>query len=295
MNKFFEVIKKNWAFLILIAIAVKYFFGGILTYRTSFSNLSETSAPSIGMVTKDSFLPANQYAPVDTQNRIVLKDTNLSLQVENVSKVIIEVEETASKLGGFMVDSSLSTPEGASSGSITVRVPSNRRLEALKSFRKMAVKVVSENITGQDVTDEYVDLDARLAVLNTTKVKFETILSSAVRIEDMLNVQRELINLQSQIDQLVGQQKYLQQSAKLSRITVSLSTDELALPYAPDNAWRPGVVFKTAVRTLIGSLRDIISAVIWVVVYSPFWLPLLLGLWYLKRHRLFIFSSPPKN
>jgi len=227
----------------------------------------------------------NEVAPSESEDRLVIRDTNLSLLVESVEEEIEKIEQIAVRLGGFMVESSLSVPEGAASGSIVVRVPEDKRAEALDKFRGLAVKVVNERVQGRDVTDQYEDIEARLEVLYKTKVKFEAILEKAGEIPDLLQVQRELVSLQRQIDNLKGRQKYLAQSAKLTKIVVYLSTDELALPYTPDKVWRPKVVFKMAVRSLVGSLRGGADLLIWSLVYSPVWLIALGGIWWWRRRR----------
>jgi hypothetical protein len=108
-------------------------------------------------------------------------------------------------------------------------------------------------------------------------------LEKAEKVQDILQVQRELINLHQQIDNLKGKQKYLQSNAQMAKVTVYLSTDELALPYSPTHPWRPKVIFKQAVRSLIGTVRLAGTAFIWVGVYSIIWLPLLLVAWLIKR------------
>jgi len=133
--------------------------------------------------------------------------------------------------------------------------------------------VVSETVSGRDVTDEYVDIEARVATLLKTKAKFEEILAKAEKVQDILEVQRELINLQDQIDNFKGQQNYLEKSAQVSRVTIYLATDELALPYVPAEVWRPQVIFKQAVRSLIVVLRKMGTLIIWLGVYSVIWLP----------------------
>src|SRR3972149_11088141 len=101
-----------------------------------------------------------------------------------------------------MVRSSLSQPEEAPYATIVLRVPSSKLREILAYFRSLAIKVASEDIQGYDVTDEYVDIAARLETLQKTKVRFEEIMDQAFKIEDILRVQQEIINLQSQIDSL---------------------------------------------------------------------------------------------
>ena len=100
-----------------------------------------------------------------------------------------------------------------------------------------------------------------------------------------MSVQQQLTSLQSQIDNLKGQQKYYEQSAKLSKITIYLSTDELALPYAPTNEWRPTVIFKEAVRSLVGAVRGIGSLTIWIVVFLPIIIPVVLIIRFIRKRK----------
>ena len=226
-----------------------------------------------------------ESAPITGIDRMVITETTMSVVVKDVSEAIKTAQQKAESLGGYMVNSHLSKPEEAASGSITIRVPEEKLTEALEAFRKVGLRVVDENVSGRDVTDQYVDLEARLATLNKTKAKFEEILDRATQVQDLLNVQRELINLQSQIDSIKGQQQYLSQSAKLSKVTVYLSTDEFSLPYSPTQPWRPNVVFKLAVRSLVGTLRGAGTVAIWIGVYSPIWVPVLAIVWILKRRK----------
>lgn len=238
------------------------------------------------MAVSRSFMPSPIYEvpPSLGKDRIVLTDTSLSLLVKDVAASIQSIRQKAEELGGFLVDSNLNAPEGADTGAITVRVPAEKREDALTAFRGFAVRVTSENVTGQDVTDQYEDLAAQLAVLEKTKAKIEAILDDAKTVDESLRVQQQLISLQQQIDSIKGRQQYLERSAQMVRITAYLATDETALPYTPDEAWRPQAVFRLAVRAMVGVLQDAGSLGIWVVVFAPLWLPLLLLVrWALKR------------
>ena len=164
-------------------------------------------------------------------------------------------------------------------------MPTNKLDEALAFIRSLSIKVTSENLVGTDVTDEYIDIEGRLATLRKTQARFEEILDKAISVQDILTVQRELISLQDQIDTLIGQKESIENNAKLTKITVYLSTDELALPYAPDKAFRPNIVFKLAVRSLLSSLRSGAQAAIWIGVYSVIWAPIVLGFIAYKRLR----------
>lgn len=219
--------------------------------------------------------PPSEPSPLpEVEKGMVVKECYLSLVVKNVVEAQKQIIKKAESLGGYMVNSNLDNPQEAATATVIVRVPSQNLDQALEYFRGLSVKVISENLQGRDVGDQYVDIEARLSTLLKTKAKFEEIMEKATKIQDILNVQREIINLQSQIDALKGQKQYLEQSAKLAKLTIHLSTDELALPSAPSEAWRPQVIFKHAVRSLIGNLRKLGAALIWLAVYSVIWIPL---------------------
>lgn len=237
---------------------------------------------SIGM---EPPIVSDEVAPTDTRDRLVVRDTTMSLVVQDVATTIKTIQQKTESLGGYLVDSHLSKPEESASGSISIRVPEEKLSDALDAFRKTGLRVVDERVSGRDVTDQYVDLDARLATLNKTKTKFEEILDRATQIQDLLNVQRELVNLQTQIDSVKGQQQFLSQSAKLSKITVYLSTDEFSLPYSPKEPWRPRVVLKLAVRSLVSNLRNVGTALIWIGIYSIVWGPVLVSIWIFKKKK----------
>jgi len=211
----------------------------------------------------------------DSTDRKVITDTSLSLKVDDVGSVLDQINKLAVSHQGFMVNQNISRPEEGASGHISVRVKSEKLDDFLAAVRNLGVKVVSENVSGRDITEQYTNIEERLRVLNTTKRKFEEMLGSAFTVSDMLEVQRELLNLQTQIDSLEGTRRYLAESADYSLVSVYLATDEMALPYAPAESWSAKVVFRQAVRSLVLTGRGLAELGIWAVVYSPIWLVIL--------------------
>ena len=116
---------------------------------------------------------------------------------------------------------------------------------------------------------------------------------SAKEITDITNLTREIISMQNQIDSLKGQQDALTKKAQMAKLTIYLSTDEIALPYAPSETFRPNVIFKLAVRSLVGFLRGLAKMTIWLGVYSVVWIPAIVVYtfvrkWFKKRNHTFI-------
>lgn len=277
MGKIIDLIKKNWVSVLLLLVVI-YLLGrstGVNPISTRNSGVeiggfADMASPMIGKSIGAPIIGNyQQAAPVVSDSRMVVQNTSISMQVNDVSAVSSNIENLAISVGGYMVNRSMVKPEGAATGNITIRVPAEKREETLNSIKKMGIKTVSENVSGYDVTDQYVDIQGRVDNLNKTKIKMEVLLDQANNVSDLMNIQMQINNIQSQIDSYIGQQKYLEQTAKLTRIMINLSTDELALPYVPDAAWRPGAVLKTAVRSMIGAVRNVADAIIWMVVYFP--------------------------
>lgn len=252
---------------------------------------TDYSAKSIGstqdgtMMSKSVVPPSASYSKTGapTSDRMVVADSYLSLVVKKVEDTHRQILKKAQELGGFMINSSINNPHENANASLTVRIPNKQLEAALKFFKSLSVKAVTENLTGEDVTNQYTDIETRLATLNKTKTIFEDMLNKAITIEDILNVQREILNIQDQIDTQIGQKKYLAENVNLAKITVYLSTDELSLPYAPLDSWRPEQILKEAVRSMISTLRLLIGFLIWIGVYAAIWIPVLLIFLFLRK------------
>lgn len=285
-------IKRNKLATILLLILGFFLLKNIVFYlfppryqaADYYGGVSNFSVPSMGLSKDSGFALPGIMPPVyreaapapEVKNRMVVQESSLSLLVKDVRQALTSVKGKIESLGGYIVESNLSSPEQSPSGQIILRVPQEKLDEALIFLRAQAVKVVSENLSGSDVTDQFVDNEARLKILNANKARFEEIMAKAVTVEDILRVQQEIFNLQTQIDAIVGQQNYLTKTAQTSRITVYLSTDELALPYAPSDSWRPEVILKNAVRSLLKTLQNLGTLIIWLAVYGVVWVPVLL-------------------
>lgn len=183
------------------------------------------------------------------------------------------ISQMAEENGGWVVNSSVfQYNETAKTGNITIRVPSSGFNSALEALRGMAVEVRNESTTGQDVTEEFVDVSARLENLEATAERVRAFLDDAETVEEALAVNQELSRLESDIEAMKGRLQYLSQSASFSTITVDLTPDIVSQPIEA-TGWRPARVFRNAVDSLVDALQDVAEFGIWFAVYL---LPLLL-------------------
>ena len=159
-------------------------------------------------------------ASVSAQNRIIVRTVGMSIVVSNISGTVDRIGDVARELGGWVVSSDRGSIHY---GQVSVRVPAQVLDAAVKRIRGLAVEVEAESSTSQDVTDEYVDSNSRLRSLRATEESLLNLLARANDVEDALRVQRELVELQAEIESLVGRIKFLEQTAAFSLVNVVLS------------------------------------------------------------------------
>src|SRR3990167_7058950 len=184
-------------------------------------------------------------------DRMIIKTGSLAMVVEDVKAGVAIITQYAEKKGGFVVSSNVNKQGVAPYGEITIRIPSKLFDKGVADLKTMG-EVESEQVNGQDVTEEYVDLTSQLKNLRAAEDQFLFIMKQATQINDILAVQRELTNIRGQIERIQGQMKYLEQSAKLSTISAYLSTDPDVLPAVDQqDKWTPWGQVKSAARSLL--------------------------------------------
>ena len=170
---------------------------------------------------------AAQNAPATIERKII-RNANVSLEVEEPKKAMQRVASVAESRGGFVVTSESRQEAGASGGkaseviSMEVRVPAAQFDAAMNDIRAAASRVASEKITGQDVTEEYIDLDARLRTQRALEDQLLDIMKSARGVPDAITVERELANVRTEIEKIEGRRRFLENQTSLSTISVTL-------------------------------------------------------------------------
>jgi len=208
--------------------------------------------------------------------RLVIKNASLSIVVDNPEGAVEAVTQMAEGMGGFVV--SVNTyktsfgPEGATAtqASMTVRVPSQRLGEALKQIKAMAVEINNENISGQDVTSDYTDLQSRLKNLEAAEAQLQSIMEEATKTEDVLAVYNQLVSTREQIEVIKGQMKYYEEAAALSAITLDIIPNIATQPIEI-GGWHPEGTAKESIETLVRILQGLIDFLIqFTIVCGPF-------------------------
>jgi hypothetical protein len=163
-------------------------------------------------------------------DRKIIRNAELSLQTQDPIAGQQKIESIAESLGGFVVDTDVKHSNAINQSppdttiTVSIRVPSVRFAQALDAIRGLGSRVIDEKETGQDVTEEYIDLEARIRTQKALESQFLEIMKRATKVSDALDVQREISEVRGEIERLEGRRRFLENKSSLSTIKVTLQT-----------------------------------------------------------------------
>lgn len=202
---------------------------------------------------------------------------SISLEVKEFKAAVDEVSSIASRYGGYISDSFMNNEGvGRKTGYVIVRV-SERNFDAAIADLEKVGDVLNKNISGQDVTEEYIDLEARIANLTLEEQRYQDILKKAEKVEDLLAIERELSRVRGEIESMQGRLNYLKNRVDLATITVNLAEPEVVVHESKfKQAWN------AAIEGFLATIRG-------MVILAGYLFPLLLillliwGIWRVIR------------
>ena len=159
--------------------------------------------------------------------RMIVRTGDMSLVVADVMTAIERIINLAEGYEGYVVSSNSWREGDRLVGAIAIRVPAERFDDAIRALRELAVEVNSESTSSQDVTEEYIDLSARLHNLEASEKQLLELMKQAGKVEEILEVQRELSKTRGEIEQTKGRMQYLEQTSSTSLVNVRLDQAEL--------------------------------------------------------------------
>jgi len=221
----------------------------------------------------------------DSSSRLVIRTGTLSIVVKDIVDSAKKITSFTEGKTGWIVNSSISENQTVPSGAITIRVPAENFDEAMTYFRGLAVRVSYEGSQGQDVTDQYTDLQSQLRNLEAAEKQLLEIMEKSGEINHVLSVYRELKNTRNEIELIKGRMQYIEQSTKMATITVNLALSEDLLPIPPSEKWTPKYVLLQAWKDVLGFWRGFSYFMIRLFVWSQVWVPALIIFLLVRRFR----------
>lgn len=217
--------------------------------------------------------------------RKLIKTIEMAIEVRKPEEVSATLQTLAETLGGYVSGVGANRLEdGAMQVTLTLRIPVEKLDAARAEVKKLAVKVLSEQLHTEDVTDQLVDLDARLKTLRATEAELQALLAEsrakARKVEEIMAIFRELTEIRTQIEQIGAQVVGLDRQVAYSTLQVQVSPVSSARPVTGDG-WQPGDRVRDSIRTLVNFLRGlgdflIFALIVGLPVLSVVWLALFL-------------------
>ena len=260
---------------------------------------SEAPEPAITFPGEEGMVPAPQEAPdllwerdekgsgttvlVTTDERMIVRSGDMSLVVESVSEAMQAITQLAIGYNGYVVSSSVYGEEEDMRGWISIRIPDEKFDQTLADIRGLAIRVEEESTNSQDVTEEYIDLEARLANAEATEQQYLALLDKAEDVEDILRIHDYLSQIRQEIEQIKGRMQYLERTSSMSLISVSLRPEFSAQSTVPAG-WNALEIFKSAARGLVITGQVLGTIAIWLLIFIPIW-GTILGIILWRRHK----------
>jgi len=282
--------KKRWKVLSLLLIFLLMGCASRQSAEEAFPVPTETAGEPSKSADSGTTLVSSE-AQGETTERLVVKRAEMRVSVADPAEAMRTVVQWAESMQGYVVNSNQwnSTNNGQTyiCASVMVRVPAERLDEMMQKVRDLAADpktgVLSETVTGEDVTAEYVDSQARLRNLKAAEAQLVELLDQAPDLEYTLDIFRELTEIRSQIEVLEGRIKYLEESAALSALSVEFVA-EASLQPLQIGPWKPAGVAKEAIQTLVKVAQDVGTALIkFVIIWVPFLLPIGLIVYFVRK------------
>ena len=207
----------------------------------------------------------------ETLDRYLIKNATLQVETDNAEQASKQLVDSVVAAGGYVSNmNEMVDGLGRRNINLQVRVPADKLDGALQSIESVG-RLLNKQVTTQDVTEEYVDTDARIRNLKKTEERLLAHLSQSMLMENTLKVEQEMTRVREQLERLEGRLRFLSHQVRFSTITVNLAEKPKAESVMPVQTFSTGKVFSEAARSLVEFSRGLWVRVVWILVWSPVW------------------------
>lgn len=221
---------------------------------------------------------ANVTADGQATDRKIIYNADMSIEVNNFNKALKEIQDRVERIGGFVVESSQhESNDERRSGNLTVRVPRDTFHSFLNDIESTSTKLLEKYVSGNDVTEEYVDLESRIRSQEVVEERLLSFMNDAENTEDLLQISRDLSKVQEDLERITGRINYLDNHVAFSTVNIHIREKTVSVSSLQDsetlNTWtRAESLFMNTLNVIISFFS---GAVVLVIGLSPILLPLI--------------------
>ena len=208
---------------------------------------------------------ANRWSAYDTTSRLIIRTGQASIEVDSLESSMAELRRAVQKVGGFVADASVQSGRNQiRSATLELKVPALRFDELTEALGAIG-RLQFVNVGAEDVSEEFVDLTARVANGHRLEDRLVELLRTRTgKLQDVLSVERELARVREEIERMEGRLRFLKSSAQLSTLSVNLYEPAPLVASHPGRSVI-GEAFKTAWRNFVGVVAGVIASLGFVI------------------------------
>lgn len=230
---------------------------------------------------------SSSQTPPPAIERKIIRNAEMTVEADSPDEAQSKITAVAESKGGFVIESQKQTNDTKANKTdvvtMTVRIPSAKFDEALEEIRKSSNRVIVETITGQDVTEEFIDVEARLKTQKALEAQFLEIMKQAKTVEDALNVQTQIAEVRGEIEKIEGRKRFLENQAAFSTLKIRVQTPTAFSASSSGFFYQIGEAFTTGFNA---ALNFILVLITFVIAILPFLLFIVLPIYLVIRYLL---------
>ncbi len=182
--------------------------------------ISPASAPPPADRTPEKGETSVSDKKIDNVEKKIIKEGQISFETSNIDKTRDLINAIIREIGSYIAEDSYEKSESRVAHRIVIRVPANNFDVLVQKIADVAGNIEEKNIKTLDVTEEYVDIKARIKTKKAVEMQYVQLLRKANKVEDILNIEKQLGDLREKIETVEGRMKYLQDRIAYSTLTV---------------------------------------------------------------------------
>ena len=200
------------------------------------------------------------------EEKKIQRNANISIEVKNLDESIDKLNEIILLFNAEIISSNKGGMDfGQPYANIRIRVLSGNLDSAINEFKKLSTKIISENIYTNDVTEEFIDTEARLKIMKSTEDRFNSLLLKSETVEEIIQVEKELMRIRGDIESLEGRLNYLSKTTDTSEINLNLNEQ---VPITGES-WKINDSFTSALQNLSSFAKWLADFIINIIVFIP--------------------------
>ncbi|QHS22476.1 DUF4349 domain-containing protein [Virgibacillus sp. MSP4-1] len=226
----------------------------------------------------------------NTDNRMIMYHARLTLNIKDIDRAVEDITSRTNQINGYVVETASMNRDENVQSHMTLRIPNPELQSFIKKLEKLSEKVVEKRVRGEDVTEEYTDLESRLKAKKVVENRLLDFMKGAKKTEDLLNISKDLAKVQEEIEQMEGKIKYLENRTEFAEVSITLNDISVNVPGIAEEDLQTGERIQKAFTNSLNQLSSFFSgAVVFLIGYSPFLIMLVIfggAIWFFKKRKV---------